>query len=456
MLTLAEIRHGLAGHLLKEPTIENEYYPVGQVVVDSRQVTPGALFVALRGDKDDGHRFVAEALSRGAAAILAERLPDGLPSPPMALFLVDDSLRALQSLAGYWRGQRQAKVIGVTGSVGKTTTKEAIAALLAPRYRVLKNEGNLNNEIGLPLTLLGLDDSHQVAVLEMGMYDRGEIAALCKIAHPSLGVVTNVGPTHLERLGSLDNIALAKQELVESLPAQGVAILNGDDPLVRGMAAACSGRVIFYGQGAACSVGAEGVESHGLDGIGFRLHTPQGDKMVTTPLPGRHSVYPVLAAAAVALEMGLNLDEVAAGLGQLTPSLRLLIRPGPRGSIVIDDTYNSSPASTLAALDLLAELPERKIAVLGDMLELGAFEEEGHRQVGRRAAETVDQLIVLGERARLIGQEAQAQGLKQVFFASSIQEVISRLKPALTSGQAVLVKGSRGMAMEKIVVELAP
>lgn len=372
-------------------------------------------------------------------------------SETVAVFSVHDTLTALQTLAGYWRRQHPVEVIGITGSVGKTTTKEAVATVLSTKYVVLKNEGNLNNEIGLPLTLLQLTRNHQKTVLEMGMYALGEIKALCDIALPQLGVVTNVGPTHLERLGSLERIAQAKAELVESLPSDGVAILNGDDPRVRAMRELTQAQTLLYGLDPTFDVWASDVEGKELEGIRFRLHQAAGSASVDIPLLGRHSVYNALAAAAVAFAQGFNLEEVVEGLRHLGCLPRLVVKRGLKGCTIIDDTYNASPASTLAALDLLSELQGRKIAVLGDMLELGSLEVEGHHQVGRRAAEVVDRLIVVGERGIVIGKEALSCGLKDVQFASSNDEAAKRLQEFLGPEDYVLVKGSRGMAMEQIV-----
>lgn len=454
MLSLKDVIEGLGERLLTCNSPVPTSATFKSVVTDSRQVEPGDLFVALRGEKGNGHDSIDDAIERGATGVICERMTTTASEEhagAVATILVQDSLSSLQTLAGYWRRQHAVEVTGVTGSVGKTTTKESVAAALATKYVVLKNEGNLNNEIGLPLTLLKLNQSHQKAVLEMGMYALGEIKALCDIAQPKTGVVTNVGPTHLERLGSLERIAEAKAEVVESLPSDGVAILNGDDSRVRAMGDFTQAKVLLYGMDPAFDVWASDIESGGLEGIRFRLHRAGHSTLVDSPLPGYHSVHTALAAAAVAFAHGFELGEVVEALRHRGAPLRLLVRRGVKGCTIIDDTYNASPASTLAALDLLAELKGRRIAVLGDMLELGSFEVEGHRQVGRRAAEAVDRLIVMGERSRMIGEEAIGCGLKEVEFAESNEEVADRLKELLTPCDYVLVKGSRSMAMEQIV-----
>ncbi len=468
MLTLADLLEGITGRRPEIPEVK-----IKDVVIDSREASEGSLFIALRGEHEDGHDFIADAFERGAIAAIAEKrardyglgvnfivgdaILASIPYPlTPACVIVKDSLKALQQLAAYWRRKFTCEVIGVTGSVGKTTTKETIASVLVQRFRTLKSEGNYNNEIGLPLTLLRLDPSYEKVVLEMGMYALGEIAELASIARPRIGVVTKVSRTHLERLGTIERIAQAKAELVEALPADGVAILNGDDPLIRPMAAKTKARVIYYGLDPGCDIWASDVESHGLEGISFLIHHCGQSIRAQLPSLGRHNVYTALAAAAVGLVEGESWDEIVAGLRGLSVQLRLLAVPGMKGTTIIDDTYNSSPTSSLAALNLLDELEGRKIAVLGDMLELGSFEEEGHRIVGRKAAEVVAKLIAVGPRGRIIGEEALRSGMKEedVLFAADNAQAIEHLNRILAPGDLILVKGSRGMRMEEIVAAL--
>lgn len=457
MFTGSDISAGLGPALLRPLSSQELSRSFAHVVVDSRQVSPGDLFIALRGERHDGHAFIADALERGAAGVLARSLPEDLPPQvraQAALFPVDDPLAALHTLAASWRDRSSARVIGVTGSVGKTSTKEAIAGLLAQRYCVLKSTGNLNTEIGLPLVLLELTPAHQRMVLEMGMYDQGDITLLCRLARPSVGVVTNIGPSHLERLGSMERITDAKAELVESLPQDGVAILNADDDRVTGLAQRTCARVTSYGLSEQAHCRAKQVESYGLEGIGFRLVWEGQTRQVRTPLLGRHSVYTALAAAAVALTEGLSMDEVAHGLEGLQEANRMRVCRTSRGATVLDDTYNASPASVEAALRLLAELPGRRIAVLGDMLELGSYEEPGHRAVGRCATASVDILYTIGPRARLVAEAAREQGLAAVTHWESREEAARSLSSLLRDGDYVLVKGSRGMALEELVAAL--
>ena len=467
MLTLADAIEALTGQRIAQAE-----QPLSSVVVDSRLVTPGGMFIALHGERQDGHDFVADAFGRGAVAAIVERelpvecqtldtrqrpfeWPVAGVSLPLCL-LVEDSLAALQRFAAFWRAKFDVRVIGVTGSVGKTMTKEMTYAVLKRRFRTLKSEGNYNNEIGLPLTLLQLTPDHERVVVEMGMYDIGEIALLAEIARPIVGVVTNVGPVHLERLGTIERIAQAKSELVQALPADGVAILNGDDPYVRPMAKITAARPFFYGLHPDCDLWAGDIQSRGLEGVRFRLHY-QGETIhARVPLLGRHSVHTALRATAVGLVEGESWEEIIGGL-QNTVQLRLVVVPGVNGSTLLDDTYNSSPASAIAALNLLDELEGRKIAVLGDMLELGSYEEEGHRKVGRRVVDVAAILVAVGPRGRIIGEEALTCGMPtdRVYFAEDNAPAIAWLRTVVAPGDVILVKGSRGMAMEEIVAALS-
>lgn len=460
-LTLADAIEGLTGHRPEAA------HPIRQVVIDSRQARPDSLFVALPGQQTDGHLFVQEAFERGAIAAITARPVAGCanfrlghPVRPPLCIQVEDSLAGLQQLAAYWRSRFQPRVIGITGSVGKSTTKEITWAILSSRYHTLKSEGNFNNEIGLPLTLLQLNDDHQSVVLEMGMYDLGEISLLCRLARPQIGVVTNVGPTHLERLGTIERIVQAKTELVQALPAEGTAILNYDDPLVRPMAAHTPARVVTYGLSPEADLWASDVTGAGLEGIRFVFHYQGEETHARVPLLGRHSVHTALRAALVGLVEGLDWADIIAGL-QTLPSeaqLRLVAVPGPNDCILLDDTYNASPASTLAALNLLDDLPAaRKIAVLGDMLELGSYEEEGHRKVGCRAADIVDVLITIGSRARFIGEEALACGLAAtaVLELRDIETAGEYLQKTVEAGDIVLIKGSNLLRLNELVSFLA-
>jgi UDP-N-acetylmuramoyl-tripeptide--D-alanyl-D-alanine ligase len=428
------------------------------VAIDSRAALKGALFVALQGERVDGHEFVLDAIGHGALGALVREdweAPSALPSG-VALVRVRDPLTALQQLARWWCTRNHAQVIAVTGSVGKTSTKEVIASVLSTRYKTLKSAGNLNNEIGLPLAILQLAPTHEKAVVEMGAgYALGELTLLCEIARPQVAVVTNVGPVHLERLGTIENIALNKSEIVRSLPADGTAVLNGDDPRVRAMSEVTNANVRFYGLEEGNDLRATDIVSHGLKGVHFTLHVKDTGQEwpVRLPLLGRHSVHTALAAAGAASAAGMSWEQIVAALQRLDAQVRLLVVPGYNGSTLIDDTYNAAPASTIAALNLLEEMTGRHIAVLGDMLELGSYTEEGHIKVARRASVVADRLVVVGSLGRLIGEEALRAGMKPewVFFAADNAQVVEYLKRILRQGDHVLVKGSRGLKMEEIV-----
>ncbi len=472
MLTLADVFEALT----QTRPAAAQQVDISDVVVDSRLAKQGSLFVALKGESQDGHAYIGDALARGAAVAIAEaragnqglgpsvHLIDvaGLqPSPGFSgpvVLIVPSSLNALQDLAAFWRRRfAKCKAVAITGSVGKSSTKELAAAVLRRQYNVLKSEGNLNNEIGLPLTLLQMNDKHERAVLEMGMYALGEIRELCRIAQPAIGVVTNVGPSHLERLGSIEKIAEAKSELPQSLPADGVAILNGDDPRVAAMKDATPARAFFYGLEPSYDLWANDIESHGLEGIDFALHRGREHLHVRVPLLGRHSVHTALAAAAVGVVEGISWDDIIRGLQDISAQLRLIAVPAEKGATLLDDSYNASPSSSLAALNLLAEMSGRKIAVLGDMLELGELELEGHKVVGGRAAQVVDLLVAVGRKGRWIGTEALETGLSesQVLFADGNAEAIAAVRQVMREGDMILVKGSRGAKMEEIVNALA-
>jgi len=448
---------------------------ITEAAIDSRQAIPGSLFVAIPGEKVDGHDYVTQAFQRGAIVALIQHeisepfavldLRNGpsangltnLPQTPFCL-LVENSVSALQKIAAFWRRKLDIRVIGITGSVGKSTTKEAIAQVLSQRYITLKSAANLNNEIGLPLNVLRLTSGHQRAVLEMGFYVPGEIKQLCEIALPQVGVLNNIGTVHAERAGSQEMIALGKGELVEALPPapEGVAILNYDDPYIRPMKSRTRARVFYYGTSAAADLWADNVDSMGLEGLRFRLHYKNETLHIRVPMIGRHSVETALRATAVGLVEGLTWDEIVHGLQESQAQLRLSAVRTESGALIIDDTYNASPESTLAALNLLEELQGRKIAVLGDMLELGQYEREGHEKVGMRTAQVAQILVTLGPRAHIIASAARRAGMRKtaIFEYDEIDEIVVWLQQHLTANDAVLIKGSHGLRMERIVAAL--
>jgi UDP-N-acetylmuramoyl-tripeptide--D-alanyl-D-alanine ligase len=435
---------------------------------DSRALQPGDLFIAVRGEQFDGHDFVDDAAAKGAAAaiVTADWALDHAADSPVPLLIVNDPVLALQEIARSRRKQRDITVVGITGSIGKTSTKEVVAAVLGQKGSTYRSPGNLNSEIGLPLALLEMREDDEMAVFEMGgAYAFGELALLASIALPRIGVVTNVHPVHLERMGTIENIARTKAELVESLPADGVAVLNGDDPRVLAMADLAQGEVLTYGLSPTNDIWASEVESQGLRGSTFRLHIGGETHVVRVPLVGGHAPYLALPAIAVGHALGMHVTDMLPGFDDPEIQVRLLVLDGPNGSMLIDDTYNASAPSVLSALGLLEEIaPGRRIAVLGDMRELGDESETQHRMVGRRAAEVVDELITFGPLARLIAdeavraqQEADTRLLRVRSFALDERDaLIAYLLQEPVDGDVVLLKGSRGLEMERIVAALQP
>lgn len=440
------------------------------VAIDSRDVEPGDLFVALPGEHTDGHRFVGVALERGARAALVredwarDKLPTGatvadldataLDAP--AIVAVADPLATLQALAAHHRRQVDVPVIGITGSVGKTSTKQLVAAVLSQHLRTLSSVKSFNNEIGVPLTLLRLTLEHQAAVIEMGTYGVGEIAMLCRMARPHYGIVTNVGVSHLERMQTREVVARAKRELVEALPPDGMAILNGDDARVRAMREHTTARTVFYGLEAGNDVWADEIETHGLGGLSFTVHGLGEPRRARVPLIGRHNVYTALAAITVARDLDVPWAAIERGLNDAAAQPRLIVRAGRNGATILDDSYNASPTSCAAALAVLAEMSGRRIAVFGDMAELGPEEEEGHRAVGIAAAPVVDLLLVVGQKARMIGQAAEAaEHPLEVLYADTNDQASALLGERIGANDFVLVKGARVAATEQIVAALA-
>ena len=423
--------------------------PFSAVVIDSREAQPGALFVALRGERTDGHRYVDDAVSRGATGLLVSQPVEAAAG--VDVFSVDDTLAALQRAAAAWRNQMAATVVGITGSVGKTTVREATSQLLGAQRRTHQSPHNFNGDIGLPIALLGLGPEHEWAVLELGPYSQAEMELLVCTARADVGIVTNVGPTHLERFGTLDDTERIKGLLPASLPSDGLAILNADDPRVLNMARRTSAEVLTFGGSADADLRASDVEALGFDGLRFDLHHRGSSTTVHTALVGEHQVMTVLAAAAVGLRAGLSLDQVAAGASLLTQGSRLVRRFAQNGATVIDDAYNAAPLSMRAALDLLALQAPRRVAVLGDMLELGSEEADAHLELGAYAASRCDRLLTVGPRAVAIGVAARAAGLAEVSTHTDSADAAETLLAELRSSDTVLVKASHAIQLERLV-----
>ena len=418
--------------------------------IDSRTIQPGDLFFAVKGERLDGHDFVEQAFSKGAVAAVVRKDHLGRYLVNTPLLPVDDTLVALQTLATAVRRLWGKSLIGVTGSTGKTTTKEAIAHVLSSRFRVLKSEGNFNNHFGLPLTLLRLEPEHDAAVIEMGMSHAGEIAALAKIAQPEIGVVTNVAPVHLEFFNSLADIARAKYELIESLPSGGTAVLNADDEYVSQFGRDFHGKVVLYGFRSPADVRAENVKHHGAEGSTFDVVVGSCREQASLPLVGAHNIYNALAAVAVGIERGLTLSEALGALATLAPADK-------RGEVVklgnitiINDCYNSNPKALDAMVDALAAMPaKRRIVVAGEMLELGAAGEEMHRSSGRHMAERkIDVLVGVRGLAQSMVDSARESGMRAEFLATP-QEAGEWLARETREGDVVLLKASRGVKLEQ-------
>lgn len=425
--------------------------------IDSRQVRPGGLFFALRG-KRDGHDFIPAAAEAGAAgAVVSRRVP--APREGFALLLVRDTIQALQDLARTVLTRHPVKVIGITGSVGKTTTKEFTAVLLGKTLSVLKSEGNYNNRLGLSLTLLGLEKHHQAAVLEMGMSAPGEIAALAAIAPPDVAVITNVSPVHLQFFRSLEEIALAKKEILDGAGPEATAVLNQDDPLVRWISKDWAGRRVTFGTEERCLIRATNFKSRGRDGLSFDLKYGDEAATVDFPIPYESAAWNFLAAAGVAYAMSVPASNVLAAV----PSLKAWPGRGAaltlqNGIRVYDDTYNSNPRALASALRSLGRLSApRKVAVLGDMLELGEKEREFHFQAGKDVAEWGwDILVTVGSLAEVMAEGAAAAGLPKdrIFSFPNSQTAAQAVGAILHKKDLVLVKGSRGVGMEAIIEAL--
>ena len=447
MFTLEQLLAATGGRVIQGTPRADERFVGG--AFDSRLVQPGEVFFALR-DQRDGHDFVADALARGARAAVVER---AVPAPDDALLVeVSQSLHALRRLAKAVRDAHPIPAVGITGNVGKTTTKEATAAALGARYRVLRTAASFNNEIGVPLTFLRLEPTHEVAVIELGFYVPGEIADLCRLVRPRIGIITEIPaiPVHFARTPNVDAIAAGKAELIGSLPDDGVALLNADSPRVRALAPRTRAHVVLFGESEDAQLRATDVRAEGLAGLRFMAHYEGKRVPVALPIPGRQLVPAALAALGAAHALGVPLAEAAVALGTLEqPAHRMEVRRGP-GVTVIDDSYNASPAAVQAALAVLRDVPGRRIAVLGDMLELGSFSSDAHEALGRDAARSTDVLIGIGELARTAVDAARAAGLAEAYWASEPGEALVVLRRMQQQGDTILVKGSHSLALDRL------
>jgi len=448
VFTLEDMLRATGGRVIHGVPNPNERFSGG--AFDSRIAERGSVFFALR-DRRDGHEFVADALAHGARAAVVERPVPELPDDALVV-LVSDAQHALRRLAEALRDAHPIPAVGITGNVGKTTTKEAASAALGARYRVLRSAASFNNEIGVPMTFLGVEPSHQVAVIEIGFYVPGEIADLATLVRPRVGIITRIPeqPVHYSRTPSVEAIAAGKAELIEALPADGVALLNADDLRVRALASRTRARVVLFGESADASLRATDVSASGLEGLRFVAHDGDARADVRLPLPGRHLVGAALAAIGAATALGVPLEEAAMALATMeAPAHRMSIRTAA-DQVVIDDSYNASPAAVQAALDVLGSVSTRRVAVIGDMLELGALSADAHEAAGRDAARKTDVLVGVGELARTMVSAAKAAGLGETYVVADGPEALLLLRRILRPGDTVLVKGSHSLALDRL------
>ena len=452
MFTLEQLLEAGGGRVVRGRPRDGQRFTGG--VIDSRVARPQTVFFALR-DQRDGHDFVAAALAGGSSAAVVERIPEGVPDDAL-LVVVPDVRLALRRVAERIRAEHPIPGIGITGSVGKTTTKEFAVAALGARFRVLRSEASFNNELGVPLTFLGLEATHEVCVIELGFYVPGEIADLCRLVRPTVGIVTAIPdrPPHFSRTPSLEAIASGKAELLEALPADGTALLNADDARVRGLAGRTRAQVILFGESSDATVRATEVQGRGpggLAGTSFVVSSGGTSAPVVVPLPGRHLVTGALAAIGAAVALGVPLVEAATCVGTLEPPPhRMSVRRTSDGLVLIDDSYNASPAAVLAALTVLGGVGTRRIAVLGDMLELGALSSDAHEAVGREAARSCDLLIGVGELAATIVRVARSEGLALGYHAQDRVEALVLLRRLCRPGDTILIKGSHALALDEL------
>lgn len=425
------------------------------VTTDSREVRPGCIFVAFPGEKFDGHDFAAKALEEGAEYVVLNHPVKDVPAGKC--FLCPDSYRAMMMMGANYRRQFSPKVVGVTGSVGKTTTKDMIAAVLSTRYRVLKTEGNYNNNIGLPLTLLRLDRSCEICVLEMGMDRPGEIDYLGEIVQPDVGVITNIGDAHIERLGSRENIFRAKCELLPHIRPGGLVVLNGDDPMLASLRGRTPVPAVFCGREEGLEYRARRLEGDGDSRILCQMTTPRMDRQVEIPALGEHMIYPALIAAAIGERFGLTQDQIVEGILRFVPTrMRMNILYRGDGIVILDDTYNANPQSMRAAISVLSDRRSQwSIAVLGDMFELGPFAPALHTGVGECLGKArIDCLVAVGELAEHIAQGARNSGVPLVYHCKDKAEAKPVLDQLVRPGSTILVKASRGMELEELTAYL--
>lgn len=448
-MTLKNIAKACGGRLFGG----NENLEIAGAVMDSRQIEKDFLFFAIQGERVDGHQFIPQVMEKGAACAVCERVPE---EPAGSYILVDDVKKAMQDIAAFYRAELSIPIIGITGSVGKTSTKEFIAAVLGEKYNVLKTQGNYNNELGVPLTLLRIGEEHEAAVIEMGINHFGEMHRLSRMAAPDIVVMTNIGTCHLEFLGSREGILKAKSEIFDFMKENGTVIVNGDDDMLSTIKEVNKKTPVTFGKNKNNKCYAMSIRQKGLFGSEVQIHLASGSFQAEIPLPGEHMVYNALAAAAVGETLGLSMEEIAAGIAAVKPTAGRSNLIKCDDKVIIDDCYNANPVSMCAALDLLSQADTRKVAILGDMFELGENTEKLHGDVGRYAAEIqIDVIICIGEISGNMAMEAKAVGGgSQVHYYQLKEPLLQELEHIIKPGDTVLVKASHGMGFTEIVEKL--
>lgn len=449
-MTLKNIAASCGGRLFGG----KEELEIAGAVMDSRQIEKDFLFFAIPGERVDGHQFIPQVMEKGAACVVCEKAPK---EPAGSYILVEDVKKAMQDIAAFYRSGLSIPVVGITGSVGKTSAKEFIAGVLAEKYNVLKTQGNYNNELGVPLTLLRIREGHEVAVIEMGINHFGEMHRLSRMAAPNIVVLTNIGDCHLEALGSREGILKAKSEIFDFLQENGTVILNGDDDMLSTLKEINKKAPVTFGKNKNNICYTTNIRSKGLLGTEAQIHMRSGSFLAEIPLPGEHMVYNALAAAAVGEVLGLSLEEMKTGIAAVKPMAGRSNLISCSDKVIIDDCYNANPVSMCAALDLLAQADTRKVAILGDMFELGENAAKLHGDVGRYAAELlIDEVICVGELSEHMAKEAEAVNNRKsnaCYYLKKetlLQELYRLIKPQDT----VLVKASHGMGFEEVVEKL--
>jgi len=424
--------------------------PIGHVTQDSRNLQHNSLYAAIVGERLDGHQFIQECFEKGAVACLSEQeiLPDG----EGVLLLVKNVREALLKMAAHYRSQFDIPFVGITGSVGKTTTKDMVTSVISQKYNALCTQGNYNNDIGVPLTLFNLTDEHEIAVIEMGMNHFGEIHVLTEVVRPQVGLISNIGVAHIEYLGSREGILEAKMEMFDSMDEHGIAVFNADNDMLWSMAGKMPQKQVWFGVENKAGIYADEIEIVGLEKTKCVIHTDKGNVEVLIPMPGEHMVLNALSAVAVGLTFGLTLQQIKVGIESFLPTKNRLNMIQEDGLTIIDDVYNANPVSMKASLDILATSKGRKVAILGFMGELGAFAETMHTEVGEYAGmKGIDVLYYIGKHAESMAKGARNKGIKEIYCFDTQEELWEDERFSLEKDDVVLVKGSRSMALEKTV-----